>query len=300
MLTKYSRQGSQRPLLKSITAPNKTDQAVHKLGLGLAAADSINLSLIFILKQYFAEALAGLGHTIVFPFAAGASLIQASIALYQAKKEGYKKRGVLKAVVEGVGALAVVTAVVGSFIAATLFATVAPLIFTVVSAAKTLYLAGSAAYYGVKSYLVTAQDKKEKYKNMALAFGVGAFINALATVAIGLVMVAGKISFGVLGVIAGAIGAAYTAYQAVAARKPATEKSSEGENQSKISSTSRLYKALGLRRSHSMSEIQVREKQDRAVHHPLTNIELNNANNLRASVDESAVVLPKLTRSFSF
>jgi len=300
MLTMHSRKGSERPLLKkqqSKKPNNKAGQLIQKFDLGLAAADSANLSLIFAFKQYLAEALAGLGHTLMFPFAAGASVIRASLALYQAKKEGYKKRAVLGAVVEMFAALGVVTAVAGSFIATALFATVAPIIFTAVSAAKTSYQAISAAYYGLKSYFSKEPVKKEQYKKMALAFGISAGINALATVAIGLVMVAGKLSFGILGIVAGAIGTIYATYQALRT-KSSSEKAAAEPQSINASSTGRLYKTLGLKRSYSLDDLELRGKQGQTVQQPISGIELIKMNSSVALVAE-AVVQPKRSRSFS-
>jgi hypothetical protein len=297
MLTHTLRQNRAELLLKrrQLEKKPKPSALVQKMDSGWALADSINMSLIFLLKQYFAEALAGLGHMLMFPFAALASLIRASFAFYQAKKEGYKKRSVVQALVEGVTALAITAAVLGSLIAATLFATVAPIIFTAVSAVKTLYHLGAAFYYGVKAFSTEEVNKNEKYKNRAVAFGVGSFINALATVAIGLVMVAGNVSLGLLGMGAGMIGVIYTTYQIVKGQKKTSQAAVKSEeNQDLLSSTGELYKAWGLKRSQS--DTQLHARKDKESHLPASGAKLE----LRA-VNHSVVAdEPKVSRRYSF
>jgi hypothetical protein len=188
----------------------------QKAEAATAAVEMTDVSLIFGFKQYLAEVLEGLGHTIMFPLAAGASVIRAILKIREAylAKQEQKKGAILRAVVETAAALAITTAVVGTFAAAATFALAAPIIFTATLAAKTLFHLGSALYYGIKASVAKDAASKEAYlKNMKTNLVISV-VNALTTVAAGLVLIAHKVSFGVLGIIGGALGAAFAAYKA--------------------------------------------------------------------------------------
>lgn len=195
----------------------------QKVEAAVVAVELTDVSLIFAFKQYLAEFMEGLGHTIMFPIAGGASLIRAILKIreaYLAKREN-RPGAILRAAVETVAALAIATAVVGTFAAAATFALVGPIIFTATLAAKTLFHLGAAIYYGIKASLTKNNDEQKQVyiQNMKTNLVI-ATINALTTVASGLVFIAHKASFGLLGVIGGVLGAGYAAYKAVTTQSP--------------------------------------------------------------------------------
>jgi cobalamin synthase len=187
----------------------------QKRSLEVAAIDSANLTAIFalFLKETFLRFLEETGRFFMFPIAAAGSCVQAVLAWRQAYLDKGKTGSVVKASVETAAALAIGTAVVGGFVAASLFAVAAPIIFTATLAAKSVYHAGAAAYYWGKSAGTSDHSKREAYKAMAKSNLVGAVAGSLSTVAVGLVMIAAKPLFAILGVVAGVIGTGYAAYK---------------------------------------------------------------------------------------
>jgi len=224
---------------------------LEQVNLSVSAMGSLNFSVVFILKQYAMEVLANFGQTLLFPFAAAGSLFSAAFALYQARKDGYQRSGVINALVETVAALALTTAVVGGFFAATLFAVLAPWIFFIVSAAKTLYLGISTGYYAVRALLTSEPHEKQKYYDLALGAAMGVAINALATVALGLVMIAGHLPLSILGIIAGSCGALYALYQGLTLKKPGRAALTP------LSSTGRFHQGLGTQPQPPLSAAEL-------------------------------------------
>lgn len=212
-----------------MSVSNRSSVINQKVDLGIAVADSANLSAIFMmfLQDTWQRFLEDIGHTFMFPLAAAGAVIRAALAWRQAKLDNGKNGTVARAVVETVSAAAITTAVVGGFVAAATFATVAPIIFTAVLAAKTLFHAGSALYYMGKAAVANksqdpaVREKANGYRSAARAHGVGAVAGIFATAAVALVMLAGFKIFAVLGIVAGVIGIGYSIYKAVTTPTPA-------------------------------------------------------------------------------
>lgn len=187
----------------------------QRLEAAVVTAEMMDVGLIFGFKQYLPEVLAGLGHVILFPIAAAASLIRAILkirAAYLAKKEN-KRSAILKAVVELIAAFTIIAAVIGAFVAAATFDIVAPILFTVALGFKTFFHLGASLYYAMKVQLnSTVEEKKSSLEKMKANLILAA-VAAMTTVASGLVFVAHKATFGILGIVGGILGAAYAAYQ---------------------------------------------------------------------------------------
>jgi len=189
--------------------------------LAVGVVDSLTLSTIFVtfLTEVMQRFLEETGRFIFFPLAAAGALIRAGLAWRQAKLDNGKNGTFARAMVETVAALAISTAVIGGFVAAAIFATVSPIIFTATMAAKSLFHVGSAAYYWGKSAATLDPEKQKGYRNAARAHAVGAVASVLATVAVGLVMIAAKPLMAVFGITAGGIGAAFSFYNLYKSQK---------------------------------------------------------------------------------
>ena len=195
----------------------------QKIDLAVATADSMDLTAIFalFLTEVGRRFVEEIGHFFMFPIAAMASGIRAVLAWRQWHIDGKKEGALVRAVVETVSAAAVTVAVVGGLVAASIFATLSPIIFTVALAAKTLFHLGASVYYAFEYFRSNDKDEKQKYAAMAKGNAVGAFALALATVAVGFVMLAAKPIVGILGVLGGLIGTVYGLYKLYKTPTPA-------------------------------------------------------------------------------
>jgi hypothetical protein len=189
--------------------------------LAALTLDSSNLALIFARKVW--SSLETVAPYFLFPFSAIIGVVQAGLRIRQAMLDKTTSSKVI-AGVEVVSAIAMTTAVVGSAFLSAAFALATPLIFTVTSAARTLFSAGSAFYYWGKSVTTAEPDKKQKYKQMAKANAVGALVGAALTVAVGFVMLAFKplwaVILGIGGSVFGGCFAAHAAYKTYSATAP--------------------------------------------------------------------------------
>lgn len=182
-----------------------------------------------ILQQIFIEC----ARYITAPVTILTTIFMAILAWRQAYIDKGKKSSVLSASIETITALAVVTGVLGSLIAASTFALVTPIIIVAVIATKTLYNIGAAIYYGVQSSTYTnplaspKKIEKKKQENFELAkkHTVGAVIGLAAlatTVGVFLLghMVLAGIGVGVAVLCAGlAIVKGYHAFKELHAKK---------------------------------------------------------------------------------
>lgn len=183
----------------------------------VGTVESIELTALFILflEETMHRFLENIGHTFMYPLTAGTALIRAILAWRQARIDNGNNGTMAHAIVEILGALAITTAVLGSFVATTVFASISPIIFATIMAAKTLFHAGSALYYWYLSSTANNDEDKRKYKTAARSEGIGALAGALATLAVGLVMLASKPIYAILGITAGVIGTVFCIYKAV-------------------------------------------------------------------------------------
>jgi hypothetical protein len=197
-----------------LTNKSYTNQAVES---SLVAVDSGVITTIFTLftNENFQRVLEGPGHLILFPLAALLSVFRSALAIRQARLDSYKSGTLARAVVEVVSAIAVLTAVTGGIAAAGLFVLASPIIFTAMLGSKTLFNAGAALYYWGKSAVKEiTPDKKSAYRAKVKAHIISAFILALTTVSVGLVMLGGQVIFASLGIAAGVLGTVYSVMNA--------------------------------------------------------------------------------------
>ncbi len=187
----------------------------QKMEAAVVTAEMIDVGLIFAFKQYLPEILAGLGHVIMFPFAAGASLVRAILKIREAylEKKENKPGAIMRASVETLSALTLSAAVIGTFVAAATFDVLAPILFTAALSFKTLFHLSASLYYGVKAGFTEDREAKQRYQAKMKTNFVLTVVTAATTVASGLVFIAHKATFGVLGIIGGALGAVYAAYK---------------------------------------------------------------------------------------
>ncbi len=221
--------------------------------LSVGVLDSLTITAIFtmFLSAVMRKALEETWRFVLFPLAACNAVIEASLAWRQARLERGKNGTKEKAVVETIAALGIGTAVVGTFVAASVFALAAPIIFSAIMGFKTLFHLGSAGYYLGKSAATKDPVKKNQYRQVAYANAVGAVALVLASVAVSLVMIALKPIMGILGVVAGAISATSCVYHLYKLRKnkvsvnpaPLLEnKKITASDAPKLSVSARLYK----------------------------------------------------------
>lgn len=199
----------------------------QKIILDVAIVDSMNLTAIFtlFLKETFAKFLEEIGKFFMFPLAAMAGCIQAVLAWRQAGLDDGKASSIGRAVVETASAIAITTAVIGGLVGATTFALAAPIIFTATLAAKAVYHIGLSIYHFYQSAKAWAKNDVAGHAShlaAARANAIAATALILATVAVSLVMLAGKTAFAVFGVISGVIGTGYAIYNRFFASKTKT------------------------------------------------------------------------------
>lgn len=208
--------------------PNDEELKLNqKLTVGVGMVDSANLITMFVfyLKDAWLVLLQETARFILFPVSASITMVQMILAWRKAKLENSSDAWV-HAGVEIVVGLGLITAMVGSLIAAPIFAAVAPFIFTVLLALKTLYTIGKAFYYSYKAYEAGQQaesasevdkptwiERQKDYQTKAYQHGITAFALVLLTIAVPFVMILLKPIVPILGVIAGALGFIYGAYQ---------------------------------------------------------------------------------------
>jgi len=187
----------------------------QKISLTVGIVDSANITALFamFLKDILKRFLEDTGRYFMFPLTAVGASVQAILAWRQARIEKGKNGTVVRAVVETLGALAITTAVVGGFVATSIFAVAAPIIFTATLAAKTLFHAVSSVYYWGKSAGTKDPEKKLAYRAAAKTNAVATASCLLSTVALGFVMLAAKPIVAILGVASGLISTAFFIYK---------------------------------------------------------------------------------------
>src|SRR5437879_5987590 len=96
---------------------------IQKRSLEVGVVDTLNLTALFgmFLKDVFHKFLEDTGRLFMFPLTAMCVWIQFALAVRQAQIEKNKNGTVMRAIVEGVCALAITTSVVGGFVASSVF-----------------------------------------------------------------------------------------------------------------------------------------------------------------------------------
>jgi hypothetical protein len=215
----------------------------------VSVADAIDLTTIYsmFLKPVLHQFLEEIGKYFLFPIAAGAHVIKSILAWRQAYLDQGRARSVVPAIVETVATAAIVTAVIGTLVASTLFSLATPIIFTAAIGGKMLFHSAAAIYYGVKAARTEDAALKQENKTLAIKNGVTAIAGMIATAAVACVFLFGKIALAPLGIVSGIIGgtlAVIKGYQAYKASqiKVVTEVSFEPQSGSSLS----IVKGLGL------------------------------------------------------
>lgn len=198
---------------------NQTAEAV------VNTTESGTIGVIFaMLKGWVFESW----HYGLFPLAGALSLIRAGLVIRQATLEqGENKETIARAVMESVGALAMNTAVVFTFVgaavaSAAVLAVAAPIIFTATLGAKSLYSLGVACYYLAKAFAEKDGDDRNEFLQAARENFIGFIAGSLVTAAVGLVLIAAQPVWSILGMVGAAIGfgfGGYTLYKAWDDRK---------------------------------------------------------------------------------
>jgi hypothetical protein len=183
--------------------------------------DQLDFTAIFSMffKSFLHVFLEEIGKYFLFPIAAGATIIQASLLWYQTYLEGGNKRTMARALLETFAAVAVTVAVVGGLVFATTFALATPIIFAATLALKTLFHAASTFYFLGKWSNAVTDKKKQEYMKLAKDNGVAAVAGIIATAAVVTVFIFGKFALGALGVGAGVLGAGFTLYKGISMYK---------------------------------------------------------------------------------
>lgn len=192
-----------------------------KAELGVNAVDSANMGAIFAMffKENTTQFLEHVGKLGMFPLAAAGSIADAVFAIRLAHREvkqakienrNSNKAPIVNATIKTGAAIAVTTAVVLGF---TALAALAPVIFAVTLAVKTLYHAGASLVYAGAAAFTKNPVKKENYRKQAVGHGVGAVASLLATAAVVGVMLLGHAAVAAAGVAAGVIGLGFTIYK---------------------------------------------------------------------------------------
>ena len=186
----------------------------QKADLTIGVFDSMNLISIFslLLTETTTRMLQEMARFALFPVSVAFAGIRAVLAIRQSMLTNGKNGTLANAIVETIAALAIATATIGGFVAATAFSLASPIIMTVATAGKALFHLGATIYYAAKGYLTNDRASKEDAYNAALGHGIATTALSLITVAVALVMIAAKPLWGILAIAAGTIGISYSLY----------------------------------------------------------------------------------------
>jgi hypothetical protein len=165
-----------------------------------------------LLYEVFVQMLHEMAGVLLFPANAAFSLISACLAWRQAQLDQNKNYTFHKFFIEALSAIAICTAVVGGFVATTLFASIIPIIMTVVTGVKALFHGALAAYYYGKAYYAEENDDKEKYSALAGNHFKTATALVLATIAIAGVMILAKPFYAFIGIGSGILAMGFAAH----------------------------------------------------------------------------------------
>ena len=239
----------------------------QKMDLVLGTFDTANLISIFSL--FFTEVtrrmLDETARFVLFPVSATFAGIRAILAIRQAKLTNGKNDTLSNAIIETIAAIAIITATIGGFVAATAFAAVSPIIMTVTTAVKGAYHLGLTAYYLAKGYV--AEDPILKAENYGAARGHSIATTALAliTVAVATVMIAAKPLLGILAIVGGSIGFVYNLYHlmtdpAIPPEAPSAsqtqENSLENSEKQSLTNSAKLHKTFQVKSEITANETE--------------------------------------------
>lgn len=241
---------------------NRASAINQKVGMAVGTVDSLNLISIFILlltditRQMFQET----ARFILLPVSGALAATNAILAIRQAKLDGGKNGTLTNAIIETLSALAVMTAIIGGFVAASIFATVSPIILTCITSAKALFHLVATGYYLVHAVLAEDDKLKANYFAAVRAHAVATTALVLASVAVSLVMIAAKPIMGILGIIAGAIAISYSIYKLVTSPPLPNNDTPQKTEQEKPSE--QLDQEPGLSNSAKLQKVLTAEKSD--------------------------------------
>lgn len=233
----------------------------QKISSAVKFIEALDLAAIYImfLQKFLLQFYLEIGKYFMLPIAIAAGLIETVLAWRQVYLDGGESQSIIRAVLETVATTAITIAVVGALAASTLFALATPIIFTVNAAAKTLYHAGTSAYYTYKSFTSPEPEKQKEYLTIAKVQGVVAAVGVIATIAVACVFLLGKTVVAGLGVAAGLLAAGLSLYMGIKAfsenNRPAKplatqeiieEEDTDQENDLKPFPTSSIFKGLEI------------------------------------------------------
>ncbi len=247
--------GQEEESLLAKKKPPIKSNGIQKADLSLAALNGTSLAFIYGFRQFLPKLFFGLARFILQPINAAANIIRAILSWYEAHKEGYKRAAVLRAVVSTVTGIGIATALIAGLIAGAAIGILWPLLSMISFSVRSLYHFGCAIHYGVS--FLESKDPKDKEK--AIANVVNGVATAFNAIAIGLVLIALKASFGILGIASGAITAIFALYKALCL--PSTAKPPkddiELDSPKATHSTTRFAKDLGLKRTYSHDDLKL-------------------------------------------
>lgn len=202
---------------------NQRAIAINKkadLIVGASETATIGAILAMFTSEGSKQFLHKTGHYYLFSAAGLLNLVRTGLVLRQAKLEGGKNGTKEKAILEAASSAAVVVAIAGGFADAP-YAKFAPLIFTGMLSTKTLFHAGSTAYYAGKAAATDSLEEKEQYKHVSKANGVATTLLGVTALAIIEVMAWGEEDyFPVIGLVACTAATLYQAYNAYQIKTP--------------------------------------------------------------------------------
>lgn len=190
-------------------------------------ASTEHLSLSFIYTAYLHPTLksfmAKIGQYIFFPLL----ILIKGIGIVFAWRQYYLDRersSLANASVETITALALLIAVIGGFITSAISVLATPIVFTAVSALKTIYHAGKTLFYSIATCLEDVPEKKTLFKNEAKASFISTIGNALGTAATLCVFLLGKSTLAAIGIAATVFGVVFSIYYAIKAHRASQKK----------------------------------------------------------------------------
>ncbi|HTM62891.1 MAG TPA: hypothetical protein VL360_00150 [Gammaproteobacteria bacterium] len=182
---------------------------LHIFSAANVAASALNLAgyLFMAGNEALVPLLMEVGRFIFFPFAALTSGLYAVFSWYQyyLERQNYS---LLKAILDSIGAVAIIGAVVGYLAFTAVFTLAAPIVFAVFLGLKTLFQAGSAIYFAYKAATATDHLKKNEYHHKVKHAALSAIAGTLTTVALIGVEIIAKPFLSIFGILAGAFAAA--------------------------------------------------------------------------------------------
>ncbi|HVY53603.1 MAG TPA: hypothetical protein VHA13_03695 [Gammaproteobacteria bacterium] len=178
----------------------------RKLDISFSAGNSASFGLTAAFRQFFFPAFYSFTWGFLIPFNAVANVIRALLSIYDANKKNYDRVYVVRAIIATLAGAAIATSIVGGIVATAAFMVIGPILNMIGISLRCLHHAGMGIFQLYKASIEKDPFQKQWLKNDAVIHGIHFLSTACNALAVGLVLLLFKASFGILGVVGGALG----------------------------------------------------------------------------------------------